>query len=171
MRHNDDCTPACVPLGDADPEQRRVCSKGCNILVKAERTTTQSSDATDIDAQKFELVVCQADKVVVCPASASGQKECTSEKEVKPVALCSFSNALWNLGGTCIANHVHGDEFPQCPDASVPGVQLALAAIDTQCRMPKDVDEVCGGGTDMENEECKDAVKEREYCTRLAMSY
>ena len=30
-------------------------------------------------------------------------------KEVKPIVRCNYSGALWNLGGTCIADHVHKD--------------------------------------------------------------
>jgi hypothetical protein len=179
VRHNDDCTPVCVPLGDSDPEARRVCSKGCNMLVKVERTTqytTQSSGATDAEAEKFELVVCQADKRVVCDGSSTGSQECTTEKSVKPVALCDFSVGLWNLGGTCIANHVHQYETPQCPNSNGSAeVQDALDAIATQCRLPKDIDAVCGSSTgttnDAGNAECEVAVKEVEYCKRLAMSY
>merc|ERR1711988_1504308 len=34
VRHSDDCTPMCVPRGEDFPDKRRVCCKGCNILMK-----------------------------------------------------------------------------------------------------------------------------------------
>jgi len=37
VRHNDDCTPVCMPRGERDRTKPRVCSKGCNQLLKVER--------------------------------------------------------------------------------------------------------------------------------------
>ena len=63
LRHTDDCTPMCVPTGDEHPEKRRVCSKGCNQLVKVskpKRELQQRKARQAKDSDMFNLVVCQA---------------------------------------------------------------------------------------------------------------
>merc|ERR1712146_586048 len=35
------------------------------------------------------------------------ESPCTSTKDISAVARCNFTIELWNLGGTCIANHAH----------------------------------------------------------------
>lgn len=113
VRHTDDCTPACVPKGDDEPWRQRVCSKGCHQLIKASkpinsthkaRVATGAGTDDDIEAKTSNIVVCQAEKQVVCPGIPDGQTqassvECRAWKEVKPVAVCNFSVGIWNLGG------------------------------------------------------------------------
>jgi len=135
-----------------------------------------------IEAQKYSMVVCQADKRVICAGrkKADGgagkeveQSECAQEKKVEPVALCSFSVALWNLGGTCIANHLYGDEHPQChtlAQESLDNKQSAKQDILKGCRKATEFDaDQCEKKPDLDN--CKKAALERDYCTRLAMSF
>ena len=54
-----------------------MCSKGCNQLIKVDKTgklgATHGSDNSQTDG--FELVVCQADKRIVCEGAIS---VCTS---------------------------------------------------------------------------------------------
>lgn len=178
VRHNDDCTPVCVPVGDEHPEKRRVCSKGCNQLVKvtkATKHTTMGGGDSSSEADKFNLMVCRADKRVICAgrkkaANDKGdqveQSECAQEKTVQPVAICNFSVDLWNLGGTCIANHLHNEKYPQCPEKS----DTAVEAIASQCRKATEVDYDLCKKTPSDSI-CKKVAQERDYCTRLAMSF
>jgi len=115
VRHSDDCTPLCMPQ-DADPTKKKVCSKGCNQLLKYESDKTAKTEAS-----KFGMLVCQADKQVSCkPAnttSGNSKTKCKVDKTVTAVAICTkFDIDVWNLGPTCIANVVHGaPEVPNCP--------------------------------------------------------
>jgi hypothetical protein len=118
VRHNDDCTPVCVPQGSDDPTVKRVCTKGCNRLLKVLKNNTARTES-----DMFDLVVCQADKQVACDPSEAGgsikQKSanaCRVKATFVAQTVCTFSPELWNLGGTCIKNHVHGDKHPQCAD-------------------------------------------------------
>ena len=136
VRHNDDCTPVCVCArngtkvvcsnGSNDPGVKRVCSKGCNRLLKIGRNqsaikpedweTSRHHNATT-EGDLFDLVVCQADKRVVCDPTKQSSK-CRLEAEFTAQAVCRFSPELWNLGATCIKNHVHTDKHPQCADGA-----------------------------------------------------
>jgi len=70
----------------------------------------------------FDIVVCQADKRIICSAArkrgrrGTAVSQCQTWKKVVPVARCKFSPDLWNAGATCLANHVWNDKMPQCPD-------------------------------------------------------
>jgi len=61
VRHDDDCTPICVPQGIDNPKIRRVCTKGCNQLLKVIVDPKASSESN-----MYEMVTCQADKRVLC---------------------------------------------------------------------------------------------------------
>jgi len=196
VRHSDDCTPVCVPRGNSEPWRQRVCSKGCNQQIKVDKTgklgPTHGSDNSQTDG--FELVVCQADKRIVCEgdksrhdrlgeATSAGQdsRSCTQEKEVVPVAICNFTVPLWNLGGTCISNMLDGLEFPNCPDKTSLRYQAVgkndievSAFISQQCRNATDAQMVdCSSSSlDAADQALCDASKvEIAHCTRLAMSY
>jgi len=123
------------------------------------------------EAALFDIVVCQADKQVVCGgmsnSSSSMEMHCNQTKEVVPVAVCNFSVGLWNLGGTCINNHLDGLQFPNCPDG--PRAK-AISSIQNNCRNATQVDQrVCHANP--ESKDCKIAEVERLSCMRLAMSY
>ena len=82
VRHNDDCTPVCMPRGD-EPQKRRVCSKvaemelfclcscashlvcmqGCNQMLKVAKSAN-SKDAAERKAvlnesQLYDIIICQ----------------------------------------------------------------------------------------------------------------
>jgi hypothetical protein len=128
VRHSDDCTPVCVPRDDHDAAARRVCTKGCNLLVKASKDRSDisllgaaSKDESMPEAHLFDLVVCQAEKRVVCEGWRPGStgKQCSQDTKVAPVAVCNFTVGLWGLGGTCIDNHLSGLKFPNCPQGKL----------------------------------------------------
>jgi hypothetical protein len=159
-----------------------VCSKGCNQLVKVSKVTGDASHGggdTNREADKFDLVVCQADKRVICAGrkktadDASETSECVQEKQVKPMAICKFSVALWNMGGTCIANHVHGETSPQCAALARKTRKQhkgMVQGIMKECRKATVYDDdVCDQNPD--DDTCKQAARERDYCSRLAMSF
>jgi len=73
---------------------------------------------------------------------------CKTTSNLKAQALCPFSPELWNLGSTCITNHVHGEKHPICPEGADP---LAIASIKTKCRKAKASDD--------------------QKCSRLGMAY
>merc|ERR1711998_209443 len=139
------------------------------------------------DSDDFDMVVCQADKQVVCDPSAvanatgvidaldakhSATEEplkpteellkptcnnttavhlnsrCTSNKEIKAVARCVFNVDVWNLGGTCIANHVHNSTVKNCPHTAD---RLVIGKIYQLCS--------------------KATSNDHRYCTRIGMSY
>merc|ERR1712072_1178679 len=60
VRHTDDCTPLCVPQGVAKPGQRRICSKGCNQLIKLPNPGAPSKSTHE--SKLYSIVVCQLDK-------------------------------------------------------------------------------------------------------------
>ena len=142
VRHNNDCTAVCVPR-EADPGKRRICSKGCNRMVKVPKPASNRTEGTLTDAELFDIVVCQVDHRIVCEpwskkkSSGRGQgrggrrllndtatdaqdeeaesSPCKTTKWVKPVARCDdFDSAVWNAGATCIANLANDDKHPQC---------------------------------------------------------
>jgi len=109
VRHNNDCTAVCVPQ-KPDPTKKRVCSKGCNRMLKVSKAKPKPGASTD--AGLFDIVVCQVDHRIVCdPWSTHGSKmkkkesPCRTTKWVKPVARCvDFDAGVWNAGPTCMAN-------------------------------------------------------------------
>jgi len=149
VRHNDDCTPVCMPRGD-EPQKRRVCSKGCNQMLKVAKSAN-SKDAAERKAvlnesQLYDIIICQSDKRVICdPAQTlsdgdSTDRKCVVKKEVEAVGRCVFNIDLWNLGGTCIANHLHKHELevnstmkPQCPDTAY---ETIIDTISDLCQLP-----------------------------------
>ena len=130
MRH-------CVPTGDGKPGQRRVCSKGCNRLLKVANPETPS-DAT-AERELFSMVVCQADKRVTCEPTKTGESRCTTSATFEAKAVCPFDVDVWNLGATCIANTVHGDKHAQCSDDA--GAKKAIEAATKKCRRADDAGE------------------------------
>jgi len=116
VRHNDDCTAVCVPQ-KPDPTKKRVCSKGCNRMLKVAKAKPKPSASTD--AALFDIVVCQVDHHIVCDAwSKHGSKKerkspCRTTKWVKPVARCvDFDAGVWNAGPTCMANAANAAPTP-----------------------------------------------------------
>merc|ERR1712185_616872 len=93
--------------------------------------------------EEADIVVCQADKRIVCApptanssgnrGSGMGARDCKQDKTVVPIAVCNFDVDLWNLGGTCISNHLQGLQFPDCPVATKGDYKIAK-----QCRMATD---------------------------------
>ena len=105
-------------------------------------TRGMSCDASQITSQETFTIL------EVKSTISSKANSCKSTSTLKPQALCPFSPELWNLGATCISNHVHKDSHPQCPDAADAKV---IASIKKKCRKAKPSDE--------------------NKCSRLAMSY
>jgi len=150
VRYNDDCTPVCVPQGINDPTKRRVCTKGCNMLTKAMRDATAKKEE-----DMYDMVVCQADKRVLCDPKMGNGGNCQTTSKIKPIAVCKFSSKVWNLGGTCIANHLYEHDMPQCPeDAPLSAISL----IGKTCRQPA-------------KKSAAEAFKEDALCERLGMSF
>merc|ERR1711990_320080 len=136
-----------------------------NQLIKVTKTkghvTFGSSHLGDED--KFNLVVCQADKRIVChgekPALAKSnggrpafpERACNQSKTVKAVAVCNFTIGLWNLGGTCISNHLWNmGHDADCPDNKTSAaVPEAIAQIWKKCNNA--------------------TLEDHHHCTRLAM--
>jgi len=134
VRHNDDCTPVCVPQGVNNPSVKRVCSKGCNQLAKVMRNPEASTEA-----EMYDLAVCQNDKRIVCSPKVDGTGGCSTQSAVKTTVVCRFSMDLWNLGPTCIANHMHKSDFPDCPE----GREAAILSINNPgtCRLANTTDD------------------------------
>ena len=70
------------------------------------------------------------------------------ESSFKARAVCPFSPELWNLGPTCITNHVEGEKYPQCPDGAS---EQLIRSIKSSCKEASDEDDI--------------------KCSRLGMSY
>jgi hypothetical protein len=87
-------------------------------------------------------------KTMSSATSSKRGNSCKTTSTLKAQALCPFSPELWNLGATCISNHVHGDTHPQCPDGTS---AKDIASIKAQCRKAKTSDD--------------------NKCSRLGMSY
>ena len=161
VRHNDDCTAVCVPLGYNGYGKRRVCSKGCNQLLKVDKANVTAG--ASLESELFDMVVCQADKRVVCDPVLNGTVptggfHChgggpnSPMTKLKAVAWCPFSPQLWNLGGTCIANHVHGDAHPQCAGKCGMAAPEDLAGkINSRCR--------------------RATPNDNKYCLRMGMTF
>ena len=149
VRHNDDCTAVCVPR-EADPSKRRICSKGCNQMVKVQKPPSKvKTKGASSDAELFDIVVCQVDHRILCePWRKDGKRKqqesspCKTKKWVKPVARCDdFDTEVWNAGATCIANMAHDDKHPQCS-----GVKKASVLSKVK---------KCKRATDQDAEACK----------------
>jgi len=130
VRHNDDCNAVCVPA-KPDDTKRKVCTKGCNRIMKVPNANA-TKDETD-ETKAFNIVVCQVDHRIVCDPwvdvssntsssntssnTAAQKSSCHTQKWVHPVARChGFRGDMWKAGATCIANLAHGDTHPQCGD-------------------------------------------------------
>jgi len=129
--HNDDCTAVCMPRHD-DGTKKRVCSKGCNIMLKTPKRLAKKlpKDASSEDAEQAlnDIVVCQVDRRIVCnpwKKHAGGKKNshCKTSKAVAAVARCSFKSPIWNVGGTCITHLAHGEQVPNCPTGTTRGTK------------------------------------------------
>jgi len=148
VRHTDDCTPVCVPAADGgkdDTLHKRVCSKGCNRILKVLKNKHAKTEAS-----MYDIIVCQADKQVIClPSVKKGQNPCTMKASFKARAVCSFSNPKWNLGGTCISNHVRKADFKLCPRKEA--TKKVIADLMSSCRMT--------------------TVADDRFCTRLGVSF
>jgi len=115
VRHNDDCSAVCMPR-KTDPLKRRICSKGCNKLVKVPKKQTNGTKSATSDKDLFDIVVCQVDHKIVCEALTAKGSPCKTWKAVTPVARCNdFDAMVWSAGATCVANIAHQDKHPQCP--------------------------------------------------------
>ena len=134
-------------------------------MVKVAKPAEQRSRDSHLEADKFNLVVCQTDKRVICEGAKptdKGNRMCAQEKRVVPVAVCNFSLPLWNLGGTCIAHHLRNEKSPHCREADTDYQQQQLL------RAVESIAHECHNITTWN---ATQAAREREYCTRLAMSF
>jgi hypothetical protein len=158
VRHTDDCTPVCMPRGDNEPDKTRVCSKGCNQLLKVDKDFEGSAPPVTTDESLlYDMVVCQADKRVICDPSATNATSCSTHSSVKAVARCNFQADAWDLGGTCIASYIHnlpGSACALCSDANdspeSAGNECPVL-VNAQCSMPQ--------------------ASDHAQCKRLAISY
>ena len=139
VRHNDDCTAVCVPQ-KPDPAKKRVCSKGCNRMLKVAKAKPKPGASTD--AGLFDIVVCQVDHRIVCdPWSKHGSKmkkkesPCRTTKWVKPVARCvDFDAGVWNAGPTCMANAANAQTKTKAVLGCAGVASAAMAKIKKQCK-------------------------------------
>ena len=91
---------------------------------------------------------------VAKPEKEKYRSSCKVYATFQARAICSFSNALWNLGATCITNHVEGEKYPVCPDDASKEI----------------VDSIKGRGATVAT--CKKASEEDDAkCSRLGMTY
>jgi len=148
VRHNDDCTPMCVPIGNDDPRVKRVCTKGCNRIIKINKPLAVKGSSKEVDM--FDIIVCQADKQIVCKPHENPKKQARCEMfgTTRAKARCPFHPDLWNLGATCITNHVDGAEAPQC---HISADKTVIATIKPKCKAATKAD--------------------NDKCSRLAMTF
>lgn len=99
------------------------------------------NDKAKTEKEMFDMAVCQNDKRIVCePQNGNGAGACKTESAVTATVVCSFSNDLWNLGPTCISNHMQVLERTldkndvQCPE----GKHAAIKSIYKKCRVAHD---------------------------------
>jgi len=118
IRHDNDCTALCMPQKADDWSKPRVCTKGCNKMVRVGE----------------RIVTCQAEKRVKCETS-SGSKQCTSQKWIHAVSVCKFSDQLWLSGASCMVNHIYQSDI-----ATSPRCTAALSSAD--CRSATVADQV-----------------------------
>lgn len=177
VRHSDDCTPVCVPLGSDDPTVRRVCTKGCNRMLKAFKNKNAKTES-----EMYEVVTCQANKQVICePENKQGQVKCRMDSSFKTMVVCPFTPSIWNLGSTCIQNQF---EKEQCagetshegcnknPKCACKPEDLAAAAAAAQSALAACPD---AGNEDVYKQiqsKCRSAVHyDKDRCSRLGMSF
>ena len=103
------------------------------LKVAKDDTSASSTSSEADDRSMFDIVVCQADKRIVCSAVKNGKSKCKTWKKVVPVAHCEFMPDLWNLGGTCIANTIWNSLHPQCPEK----MTVTRDIIKKRCRKPR----------------------------------
>ena len=88
-----------------------------------------------------------------------------------PVALCNFTVALWNMGGTCITNVLHNVPSPDCrKTAKNANFRRVKKSILQECRHITAFD-VALCKQNPNHETCKTVAREDSYCTQLAMSF
>jgi len=133
----------CVPFGSDNPKERRICTKGCNRLIKS----LKNKEAME-EREMYDILTCQADKQVICNPSGESGSSCEMESSFKAQAICPFSSHLWNLGATCITHHVEGEKYPQCPSGTS---QTDIDRIKASCRKASEENDM--------------------KCSRLGMSY
>lgn len=152
--------------------KHRACSKGCNQLVKVHTSSGASGEAGVVSFQKqdasindtnatvepYSLVVCTSHKQVICkpPEEAENgddiEVSCETNKEVKATVTCEFDPDVWNLGGTCISNHVYNLTVKLCPDTMIDAwAGPAISRIPKLCRKSSEGDD--------------------DLCSKLAMSF
>jgi len=163
VRHTDDCTPVCVPVGSDDPNVKKVCTKGCNRLLKV----LKDKNAKTEDGM-YNMIVCTADKQVSCEpvgqgatggqrlgdsrtVQAGAKNSCQTKATFKAKALCTFSSGDWNLGATCISNIIEGIKHPQCNGKDQKTVATIAENLKKSCR--------------------KTELKDDVYCSRLGISF
>jgi len=130
-------------MGSDDPKERRICSKGCNRLLK-----TLKDPNAKVEKDMFDIITCQANKRIICDPAGKSRSSCKMTSSFAAMAICPFSSELWNLGATCISNHVEGEKYPQCPDGTSKETIVRIKAA------------------------CKEASQgDDAKCSRLGMSY
>ena len=124
-----------------------VANKQCKSWCMKDFKKGKARPTTNDESKLFDMVVCQADKRVVCkPLRAKTRTSCRTTTTAKAVARCPFDVKVWNLGGTCIASHVH--KLKGSPCTTNRDAKLLRAA-------------KCSQGTQ----------RDHIQCSRLAMSF
>ena len=153
-----------VSMGTAEGDCKAEADKFLLVVCQVE----QASEKRKFSSRSDSLHLCvQADKRIVCEpfhnSTKRSQAECAQKKEVNAVAVCDFCTDLWNLGGTCIKNHMDGLDLPNCPKSTSDAKNKAIgdaikmingnesADIKPMCRRPSEA--------------------EQNHCTKLAMSF
>ena len=151
-----------VSMGTAKGDCKAEADKFLLVVCQVQQARNKFSSRSD------SLHLCvQADKRIVCEpfhnSTKRSQAECAQKKEVNAVAVCDFCTDLWNLGGTCIKNHMDGLDLPNCPKTTSDAQQKvidnaikminrnATAGIKPMCRRP--------------------SKAEQNHCTKLAISF
>jgi len=99
------------------------------------RKLIRTTKGQNAEAGVATMVVCQSDKRVTCDPNKPNALGhiCQVQKSVKATAICKFDSDVWNLGGTCISNHVHALKTKICPPASLD----IIKRIQALCQKPK----------------------------------
>lgn len=144
---NDDCTPMCMPRQN-EPKKNRVCTKGCNQLVKVpkEMPAGDSKDAAD-ESKLYNMVVCQAEKRVSCSPPEDGSVElvgaCTTKKWVETIVRCDFTLEVWNAGATCIEDTLNNATEPACVGVSPAIIQAISKTCETVVAQDQKTSALC----------------------------
>jgi len=143
LRHTDDCKAHCV----TNSRGKQVCSKGCNDLIKtASRPKMQGLLGEMMGQPKsagnvFNIVVCQAEKLVECAPAPSkakldasmpaeyavvraptkAEKQCTQQKKVACKAVCpdmddTAGAIIWTAGGSCVLDVLNKLQCDRAPN-------------------------------------------------------